>query len=211
MKHILACHITRTWSRSELVNYYKLNYVFKKIDWNLYQRIWGAYRYKIPVSCISTATSVFNNLRFQSGKTIKYTTGGPSSSCEMIILRNNGHGGIIRVCMGIFTTALRNKKNTSNSQKKYLTLLPQSPFERVVHFEVFNVHKKSPWAACEYTGWLDGSIKSVVTGLLFLINSTYALLCKRQNEDHLKREILLVQNWRSLSRKRKMWHRRTNA
>ena len=46
------------------------------------------------------------------------TTGGPSSSCEMIILRNNSHGGIIRVCMGIFTTALRNKKNTSNSQKK---------------------------------------------------------------------------------------------
>ena len=32
--------------------------------------------------------------------------GGPSSSCEMIILRNNSHGGIIRVCMGIFTTAL---------------------------------------------------------------------------------------------------------
>ena len=58
--------------------------------------------------------------------------------------------------MGIFTTALRNKKNTSNSQKKYLTSLPQhiacylaayfdekSPFERVVHFEVSNVHKKS--------------------------------------------------------------------
>ena len=48
------------------------------------------------------------------------TTGGPSSSCEMIILRNNSHGGIIRVCMGIFTTALRYKiirqilkKNTS--------------------------------------------------------------------------------------------------
>ena len=37
-------------------------------------------------------------------------TGGPSSSCEMIILRNNSHGGIIRVCMGIFTTAPRNKK-----------------------------------------------------------------------------------------------------
>ena len=32
-------------------------------------------------------------------------TGGPSSSCELIILRNNSHGGIIRVCMGIFTTA----------------------------------------------------------------------------------------------------------
>ena len=27
----------------------------------------------------------------------------------MIILRSNSHGGIMRVCMGIFTTALRNK------------------------------------------------------------------------------------------------------
>ena len=41
---------------------------------------------------------------------LSWSTGGPSSSCEMIILRNNSHGGIIRVCMGIFTTALRNKK-----------------------------------------------------------------------------------------------------
>ena len=45
-------------------------------------------------------------------------TGGPSSSCEMIILRNNSHGGIIRVCMGIFTTALRNKKYVKFSKKK---------------------------------------------------------------------------------------------
>ena len=37
------------------------------------------------------------------------TTGGPSSSREMIILRNNSHSGIIRVCMGIFRAALRNK------------------------------------------------------------------------------------------------------
>ena len=37
---------------------------------------------------------------------ISAATGGPSSSCEMIILRNNSHGGIIRVCMRIFTTAL---------------------------------------------------------------------------------------------------------
>ena len=51
--------------------------------------------------------------------------GGPSSGCEMIILRNNSHGGIIRVCMGIFTTALKNKKNTSNSQKKYLQACSQ--------------------------------------------------------------------------------------
>ena len=52
-------------------------------------------------------------------------TGGPSSSCEMIILRNNSHGGIIRVCMEIFTTALRNKKIRQILKKKYLTLLPQ--------------------------------------------------------------------------------------
>ena len=44
-----------------------------------------------------------------SKKKIHISTGGPNSSCEMIILRNNSHGGIIRVCMGIFTTALRNK------------------------------------------------------------------------------------------------------
>ena len=38
------------------------------------------------------------------------TTGGPSSSCEMIILRNKSYGEITRVWMGIFTTAVRNKK-----------------------------------------------------------------------------------------------------
>ena len=37
-------------------------------------------------------------------------TGGPSSSCEMIILRNKSHGKIIRVCMGKFMTAFRNTK-----------------------------------------------------------------------------------------------------
>ena len=33
-------------------------------------------------------------------------------SCEMIILRNNSHGEIIKVCMGIINTASRNKKIT---------------------------------------------------------------------------------------------------
>ena len=59
--------------------------------------------------------------------------------------------------MGIFTSALRNKKTSQILKKKYLTSLPQriacyltayfdekSPFERVVHFEVFNAHKKWP-------------------------------------------------------------------
>ena len=47
----------------------------------------------------------------------------------MIFLRKKSHGEIIRVCMRIFTIALiplRNKKKIqSNSQYKYLTLLPQ--------------------------------------------------------------------------------------
>ena len=73
----------------------------------------------------------------------------------MIILRNNSHGGIIRVCMGIFTTALRNKKirQILNKKKPHLTysaycLLSDRLLwwkeQRVFHFEVFNVHKKSP-------------------------------------------------------------------
>ena len=37
------------------------------------------------------------------------TTGGPSSSYEMIILRNKSHGEIVRVWIGIFTTTLKNK------------------------------------------------------------------------------------------------------
>ena len=37
-------------------------------------------------------------------------TGGSTFSCEMILLQDNSHGEIKRVCMGIFTTALRNKK-----------------------------------------------------------------------------------------------------
>ena len=55
-------------------------------------------------------------------------------SCEMIILRNNSHGGIIRVCMGIFTTALRNKQNTSNSQKKNT-----SPYFHSVSFVIWSL------------------------------------------------------------------------
>ena len=53
----------------------------------------------------------FKRKEFQiySVQTIYVNTGGPSSSCDMIILHNNSHGGIIRVCMRIFTTALRNK------------------------------------------------------------------------------------------------------
>ena len=66
------------------------------------------------------------------------STGGPSSGCEMIILRNKSHGEIIRVCFGIFTTDVRNKKIQSNSQYKYLTLLPQCI---ACYLTVYNVEK----------------------------------------------------------------------
>ena len=48
------------------------------------------------------------------------STGGLSSSCEMIILRNKSHGEIVRVWMGILTTDVRNKKYNQilNKQKK---------------------------------------------------------------------------------------------
>ena len=67
------------------------------MDSELYRRILCSKNFKTEGKILREEIAVF-------------TTGGPSSSCEMIILRNNSHGGIIRVCMGIFTTALRNKK-----------------------------------------------------------------------------------------------------
>ena len=47
-----------------------------------------------------------------------FSTGGPSSSYEMIILRTNSHGGIIRVCIIIFTTALGKRKYVKFSKTK---------------------------------------------------------------------------------------------
>ena len=44
--------------------------------------------------------------------------GGLSSSCEKTILRNTSHGEIIRVCIGIFSIALRNKKKNSKVLNK---------------------------------------------------------------------------------------------
>ena len=54
----------------------------------------------------------WNFWMIQSSFLPDWYTGGPSSSCEMIILRSKSHGEIISVCMGIFTTTFRNKTNT---------------------------------------------------------------------------------------------------
>ena len=77
-----------------------------------------------------------------------YITGGPSSSWEMIILRNKSHSEIIRVCMGIFTTALRNKKlsqilNTNTSPyfpSALLAIWPLTMLKRS-HFSELSVSR----------------------------------------------------------------------
>ena len=84
-------------------------------------------------------------------------TGGLSSSCEVIILRSNSHSRIIRVCMAIFTTALRNEKipqilnkNTSRYfHSVSLVIWPHTSMKRT-HFSELSI-SKSPshsWSLC---------------------------------------------------------------
>ena len=75
-------------------------------------------------------------------------TGGPGASCEKIILHNNRHGGIIRVCMRIFTTALRNKTirqilNENNSPYFHSVSLVIQPFTlmKSTHFSELSISR----------------------------------------------------------------------
>ena len=103
----------------------------------------------------STKLSLMASTAFISSQ----PTSGPSSSCEMIILRNNSHYGIIRVRMGIFTTTLRNKKNTSNSQKNsspyfhsvLLVIWPLTLMKRT-HFSEMSISKFSTYPR-KAQGW----------------------------------------------------------
>ena len=93
------------------------------------------------------------NFKFRG---INVTTGGPSSSCDMIILHNNSHGGIIRVCMRIFTTALRNKtirqilnKNTSPYfHSVSLVIWPFTLMKRT-HFSELSISRFSTYIRTE--------------------------------------------------------------
>ena len=75
----------------------------------------------------------------------------------MIILRNNSHGGIIRVCMGIFTTALRNKtirqilkENISPYfQSVSLVIWPLTLMERT-HFSELSISRFSTYMDFSY-------------------------------------------------------------
>ena len=96
------------------------------------------------------------NFKFRG---INVTTGSPSSSCEMIILHNNSHSGIIRVCMRIFTTALRNKtirqilnKNTSPYfHSVSLVIWPLSLMKRT-HFSELSISRFSTYIR-KAQGW----------------------------------------------------------
>ena len=73
---------------------------------------------------------------------------GPGASCEKIILHNNRHGGIIRVCMRIFTTALRNKTirqilNENNSPYFHSVSLVIQPFTlmKSTHFSELSISR----------------------------------------------------------------------
>ena len=88
-----------------------------------------------------------------------FSTGGPSSSHEMIILRTNSHSGIIRVCMGIFTTALRNKKirqilkkNTSPYFHSVLLVIWPLTLMKRTHFSELSISRFSTYIR-KAQGW----------------------------------------------------------
>ena len=72
----------------------------------------GFFKTSALYCCLSCGELFFvwkKNLSFfsrDSGEPFSLSNG----SCEMILFRNNSQGEIIRVCMGIFMTALKNKK-----------------------------------------------------------------------------------------------------
>ena len=79
-------------------------------------------------------------------------TDSPGASCEKIILHNNRHGGIIRVCMRIFTTALRNKTirqilNENNSPYFHSVSLVIQPFTlmKSTHFSELSISRFSTY------------------------------------------------------------------
>ena len=87
------------------------------------------------------------------------TTGGPSSSCEMIILYNNSHSAIIRVFMRIFTTGLRNKtirhtlnKNTSPYFHSVSLVIWPLSFMKRTHFSELSISKFSTYIR-KAQGW----------------------------------------------------------
>ena len=99
------------------------------------------------MSILSASCSLFSPQRC-----IILGTGGPSSSYEIIILHNNSHGGIIKVCMRIFTTAVRNKTirqilNENTSPYFHSVSLVIQPFTlmKSTHFSELSISRFSTY------------------------------------------------------------------
>ena len=110
---------------------------------------------KVVELLASTKLSLMASTAFISSQ----PTSSPSSSCEMIILRNNSHYGIIRVCMGIFTTALRNKKirqilkkNTSPYFHSVLLVIWPLTLMKRTHFSELSISRFSTYIR-KAQGW----------------------------------------------------------
>ena len=78
------------------------------------------------------------------------TTGGPSSSCEMIILHNNSYGGIIRV----FINTIRQILNENNSPYFHSVSLVIWPFTLMkrTHFSELSISRFSTYTR-KAQGW----------------------------------------------------------
>ena len=81
----------------------------------------------------------------------------------MIILHHNSHGGIVRVCMRIFTTALRNKtirQILNENNKPYFhsvspVIRPFTLMKRI-HFSELSISRSSTYIR------MDNSLKRVL-------------------------------------------------
>ena len=89
-----------------------------------------------------------------AARLITGTTSSPISSCERIILHNNSHSGIIRACMRIFMTALRNKK-------KYVKFSIKIPHLTSTAYRLLSGRllwwKEPILASCPFRGLQDSS------------------------------------------------------
>ena len=99
-------------------------------------------------SNLAAGIQIFPRLHRPNSTIFHSITGSPSSSCEMVIFRNKSREENFRVCMGIFTAALRNKrcwqilhKNTSPYfHSAMLVLWPFTLFQRG-HFSALSISK----------------------------------------------------------------------
>ena len=114
---ISAAEISITFFLSVLVSLYFSNFKTTLMVLDLYLHFVCHLFYSSPQLLLSTQLRKIGNVPFKKECYIVayFSTGGPGSSCEIIILRNESWR-IYKSLNGIFTTALKNKKTQSISQ-----------------------------------------------------------------------------------------------